>query len=194
MQTSEKKTVFITSRMVMEDILNDSSAAGTKLLQDKCVVISIYGNSYFGMDCGRPNILFTEEKKQEVIGKSGVKDVLNLCFGDYTPNDRDLDNEKLFSESQAKQVVEFVDKYKDEVEMFILHCDAGVSRSGAVGTFIQRYLELDEMELFKMNPYIAPNHFVLNILLEVSGMAEKRRREQFKLFMGETYAEKKGWV
>lgn len=178
----------------MEDILNDSSIPGTKLLQNKCIIISIYGNSYFGYDCGKPNILFTEDKKQEVIGKTGVKDVLNLCFGDYTPDDKDLDNEKLFSEGQAKQVVEFVDKYKDEVEMFILHCDAGVSRSGAIGTFIQRYLEIEEDGFKKMNPYIHPNHFVLNILLEVSGMAEKRRREQFKLFMGETYADRKGWV
>jgi hypothetical protein len=129
MQTSEKKTVFITSRMVMEDILNDYSIPGTKLLQNNCVIISIFGNTYFGFDCGKPNILFTEEKKREVIGKSCVKDVLNICFGDYTPEDKNLENEKLFHEGQAKQVVEFVDRYKDEVEMFIVHCDAGVRKS-----------------------------------------------------------------
>jgi predicted protein tyrosine phosphatase len=78
--------------------------------------------------------------------------------------------------------------------MFVLHCDAGVSRSGAVGTFIQRYLEIEEEGFKKLNPYIHPNHFVLNILMEVSGMAEKRRREQWDLFMGKTYAEKKGWT
>lgn len=186
--------VKILSRLQIEELIWSLSPNSIEPLRKSCVVISIFGTTYFGYDCEGPNILFTEERKRQLLGISGVKDVLNLCFGDYTPNDKDLDGEKLFSESQAKQVIEFVDKYKNEVEMFVIHCDAGVSRSGAVGTFISRYLELDEAELLKMNPYIQPNHFVLNTLLEVSGIAEKRRKEQFKLFMGETYAEKKGWV
>lgn len=202
MQTSDEtegKAILVVSRTKMEYIVASAFEPNINkvhLLKNNCVIISIFGNSYFGLDCGGPNTLFTNDMKEELLKVSEVKDILNLNFGDYTSDDKDTENETLFSEKQAKDIVEFVDKYKDEVDLFVVHCDAGMSRSGAVGTFLQRYLDVNEKSFKQLNPQITPNHMVLNMLMEVSGLKKKREMEQYKLFIeqrGGLYADKMGW-
>ena len=41
----------------------------------------------------------------------------------------------VFSEEMAKQIIQFVQDYQD-VETILVHCDAGVSRSRAVGAYL----------------------------------------------------------
>lgn len=41
----------------------------------------------------------------------------------------------VFSEEMAKQIIQFVQDHQD-VEMILVHCDAGVSRSRAVGAYL----------------------------------------------------------
>jgi len=41
----------------------------------------------------------------------------------------------------------------------LVHCDAGISRSGAVATFASNYLNIDFQD-----EYIKPNPYVLRIL------------------------------
>jgi len=90
---------------------------------------------------------------------------ISLMFGDYGFHE-DLDGH--MTEDQAKELVSFIDDNKEC--SFIVHCDAGVSRSGAVGTFICRYLR-HSLESFKIvNPNILPNDYVLDMLQEVSGL------------------------
>jgi predicted protein tyrosine phosphatase len=48
----------------------------------------------------------------------------------------------LFDESVAKQVIHFVEGLPEEVEHLIVHCHAGVSRSGAVAKFIAEMKDL----------------------------------------------------
>ncbi len=71
---------------------------------------------------------------------------------------------KLFSNKQAKMVVNFVDKYKNIADGCLIHCSAGVSRSGAIATFINEYLNRDNEQFLLDNPHIYPNQFVLNLL------------------------------
>jgi predicted protein tyrosine phosphatase len=64
---------------------------------------------------------------------------------------------------QAKQIIDFIEANKDK-EICIVHCAAGISRSGAVGTFIND-LYGEPYEVFRMiNPYIHPNSHVLSTL------------------------------
>lgn len=72
---------------------------------------------------------------------------------------------KAFTEEQAKQVVEFIDRNKDK--NFIVHCAAGISRSGAVGRFISDYLGTDKDRFKNMNPHILPNSHVSRLLHKV---------------------------
>lgn len=96
--------------------------------------------------------------------KDNHENVLNLFFDDVT---EDLYNDdflicKAMTEDDAKKIIEFIDRNKDR--NFIVHCSAGISRSGAVGTFITEYLEKDYKLFKEHNKHISPNHMVLSML------------------------------
>ena len=92
--------------------------------------------------------------------------VLRLWFDDVE-HDLELsptnkESCRAFSQEQGKQVREFIDNNKDKD--FLVHCSAGISRSGAVGRFIVDYLQGDREYFEKNNPHIHPNGRVSRIL------------------------------
>lgn len=119
-------------------------------------------------------IVFTDEK----IQKFGLpKDqILNLIFGDITPKiykrivaeahrkGKNVEDIDVFSKRHAEQLVKFINRLKDRIELFVVHCDAGISRSGAVGTWLCDYLRLDYNEFKRENPHILPNQHILDVL------------------------------
>lgn len=62
---------------------------------------------------------------------------------------------KAFSVEQAKQTFDFINENYEKD--FIVHCSAGISRSGAIGAFITDYFDWDRVKFEKNNPYIHPN-------------------------------------
>lgn len=71
---------------------------------------------------------------------------------------------RLFNEDQAKEIKEFVDKYKNEVDMIVSQCHAGISRSSAVAAALADYLQLgDSNDYFESNKY-CPNYYVYDVL------------------------------
>lgn len=70
---------------------------------------------------------------------------------------------KAFNIHQARELFQFIKKHKDK-ELCVLHCTAGVSRSGAVGTFINDYVGGNWNELMRKNPSIIPNTHVYKLL------------------------------
>jgi predicted protein tyrosine phosphatase len=91
--------------------------------------------------------------------------VLSLCFADITPNDEKAIKAgyTLFNEDLADQIVTFVERYKDS-EAWLVHCDAGISRSGAIGLWITRRLQLNEEYFWQRHPCIRPNYWILSLL------------------------------
>jgi predicted protein tyrosine phosphatase len=94
--------------------------------------------------------------------------VLSLMFHDTT-------NEKsglvVFTEEMAEDVKSYLDNNIDPKKNLIVHCFAGICRSGAVATFANEYLydkgfiTDDEREQFSLNnPTIHPNSLVLALL------------------------------
>lgn len=83
---------------------------------------------------------------------------------------------KAFTEKQAKELFEFILKHGDK-ESCIVHCAAGISRSGAVGTFVNDYFKGDFFEFKKINPRIHPNGLVLRLLKKAA--AEYEMDKQF---------------
>lgn len=69
------------------------------------------------------------------------------------------------SENELQRIVEFVNKHKDK-SVYMVHCSAGISRSGAVATFIkEKFLsEVDKEKFMKENKFIQPNLYILNRL------------------------------
>ena len=119
-------------------------------------IISIFSkNSYSPIDVDRFNIL-------------------KLEFDDVTEKDQ-IDDVIHFNKDHAKQIVNFIKPINDDGRrIFYVHCDAGVSRSGAVGYMLNewfnKYIELKRVdnESFTMNNnHIMPNPEVVRILKDI---------------------------
>src|SRR4030042_172796 len=118
------------------------------------------------------------------IKEMGCKKFLSLCFYDASDNEdlSDDDKKMLFSKKQARQIIDFVDKIKDDSDsVILLHCDAGISRSGAVGSFICDYLGLNYKKFLKVNPQVLPNQYVLRLLKEESKIGIREDNSMFNL-------------
>ena len=77
--------------------------------------------------------------------KNNVKHILFLSFDDIEYED----NPKFaMTEDDGKQVANFINKYYDEVDDIIIHCDGGISRSAGVAAAIMRVKEGDDFPVF----------------------------------------------
>ena len=99
--------------------------------------------------------------------KRDHNNVLNLRFDDV---EHDLESSptqkedtRAFTEEQATKLFQFIKKHKDK-ETCIVHCEAGISRSGAVGTFVNGYMQGNWEEFKRLNPHISPNARVERML------------------------------
>ena len=70
---------------------------------------------------------------------------------------------KAFTEEQGRELIDFIDKNRDKSQ-WLVHCTLGISRSGAVGLFINDYLGGDYQTFKRDNPGIVPNVQVTSIL------------------------------
>lgn len=145
--------IFVVPRIYVERQFDKDS----HWIEDKWI-ISIYSNGYYSPLPDRYNVLKLQfddvtEKDLRYEGKLGM----DLLF---------------FNEEQARQIHEFIKGIEDDGEKpFYVHCDAGVSRSGAVGYMLNewfnKYLTLNrnENESFLMNnSHIMPNPLVVRLL------------------------------
>lgn len=87
----------------------------------------------------------------------------------YTPdlkNPGELVQVKAMTEAQAQELYSFI-KSNKEKECIIIHCTAGVSRSGAVATFINDFVSGDWNTFKQQNSSIQPNTHVYKLLEKV---------------------------
>lgn len=100
--------------------------------------------------------------------------VLNLIFEDLEEPESDekrkiyeAEGYVLFNEAHARRILEFIERNKEKYTC-IVHCAAGIARSGAVGEFINDYFG-GSYEAFKtQNPHTLPNPLVLRTLKRVA--------------------------
>ena len=113
--------------------------------------------SYESHDFKTAIISITDTDKADVIFEkneaNGIRAVLRLKFDDV---ERDYKNEHCITKEDAESIVKFVNKNKNKVDKFIVHCEAGVSRSAGVGAAIMKALNGDDWDVFK-NPLKCPN-------------------------------------
>lgn len=93
--------------------------------------------------------------------------VLNLWFDDAEEQipiigqpDQKL---TLFNEDMANTIFEFV-KANENAKGWILHCTAGINRSGAVGGFLADYFGINYLEFKQYNPQVVGNSLVKKLL------------------------------
>jgi predicted protein tyrosine phosphatase len=105
------------------------------------------------------------------INDGGAKPLLSkaenvnvMFFDDTSENELHLSPSLVhFNTENAAEIIQFIEKHSSK-DLFIVHCTMGVSRSGAVGTFINDYFGLDYFQFKRNNPIIQPNQFILSQL------------------------------
>ena len=118
--------------------------------------------------------------RRAIIGDNCPLDVLWLEFNDvddqgrvWTLHGYEVKETKLFSEKEAKEVFEFVNKYKNQVELIICQCEAGISRSSGMAAALCTILgdtEQDSEFWIGQNRY-KPNAHVYRTMLEAANMS-----------------------
>lgn len=99
--------------------------------------------------------------------------ILKLEFDDVAERDISSCSKDciFFNEKHAQQIHEFIKGIPFSKRPFYIHCDAGISRSGAVGYMLNewfnKYLssnEIDNDNFLKHNAHIMPNPLVVRLL------------------------------
>lgn len=127
--------------------------------------------------------------KEQKLKQINCEKILSLDFSDLTEKQyEEVKNSeqqkfkeefKLFSDEQSRFIINFVSQIKSDksYKALVVHCSAGISRSGAVGLWASRFLNLKENDFWFHNPTVYPNSYILDKLLKMSGM--KNNYEDF---------------
>lgn len=105
-----------------------------------------------------------------IISKeNGVRDILRLKFNDEELRIHtrygDKENADAITLEQAEQIAVFVKRWVAKVDIMIIHCEAGVSRSAGCAGAILKYFYNDDTQIFN-NSYYCPNMSVYRMVIE----------------------------
>jgi predicted protein tyrosine phosphatase len=84
-----------------------------------------------------------------------TRGVLRLSFSDIdqefrSPLGEDPDDTRvLFSSEHGRQVIDFIEERWEHIQVVIVHCDAGMSRSPAVAAALEKLFNQDDALYFK---------------------------------------------
>lgn len=73
---------------------------------------------------------------------------------------------EVISDEQLKEIYDYIVSHKD-FDYFIVHCSAGISRSGAVGSFANDMFGESYSEFKSRNKWISPNTYIIRKLNEL---------------------------
>lgn len=100
------------------------------------------------------------DKKPRFQLCSRLKGVCYVWFDDVEKTD---DRYIAISQKEAKQIADFIKTVIDEIDIMVVHCLAGRSRSSAVAAAIFKWKYNDDSEIFKQ---YTPNMKVYRMVLE----------------------------
>ena len=113
------------------------------------------------------------DPEEEPIFEEDTERIITLKFHDLDPQwpvDPERDPRPsyvLMNADHAQQIVAHVLKFHEHPERWecLVHCMAGVSRSGAVATFVQRLAGVPAEHFLTQNAGLHPNGYVLKLLM-----------------------------
>ena len=114
------------------------------------------------------------EKVAAVITSSYEVDVCKLEAIEYKiifdfADTKEKNHPQSFRRLHAEKIKEFLENLPNDIEKLYVCCDSGESRSTAMAAAITRYLNGDEMKIWK-NPKYHPNPLVFCVLTRVLGV------------------------
>lgn len=164
--------IHIYPRYTVERLLDRPETIPTSYVEGGWALISVYTE---------PQELLLTDAHVELLKTKNCSVTMTEQFYDIFPET--LENEgfverfpnavrSLFNETQAKHIYDFLVELNklDNVKTLVVHCDAGISRSGAIGAFATDLYKKDYMDYMATNPNVMPNYFVYKTLCKVSGL------------------------
>ena len=94
-----------------------------------------------------------------VLSEDQREGLLQLAFADTA----DPERPDSFTSSLAAELLDFVDKMWDRVEVLLVHCEAGLSRSPGVAAALSRIYYGDDGPWFE---YDFPNSLIYQLLID----------------------------
>lgn len=80
-----------------------------------------------------------------------LKGVLELAFDDV-----EWPSKRAISEADALKIIRFCEAMKDKIDLIVVHCEAGISRSAGVCAALMKIFNNDDMPIFN-NARYCPN-------------------------------------
>ncbi len=100
-----------------------------------------------------------------------IADVLHISFYDTVEEERNA-----IQLSDGSKIAEFFEKYKNSVEVFVIHCTEGISRSAGVCAAILRHYKGRDHEIFEDDKYM-PNHRCYRMMIKAFNEIREKRNE-----------------
>lgn len=136
-----------------------------------------------------------EEIKNPFQKRGNCLATLNLAFSDCTPAVK-IEGTTLMTKEDAQRIHDFVENLPKEVELLIIHCHAGHSRSVAIGDAILFVKEGIKKAIYE-SEVVSPNKYIYYTLLETYGMENQywkvwyeKEKKTFKGLKSPSKAEK----
>lgn len=85
----------------------------------------------------------------------------------------EIPEDKIFNSTHVKEILEFVFKHLNEIELIVCQCDMGLSRSAAVAAALSKILNGNDEEFFE-SPYI-PNKLIYKTILDEYQNSQKAK-------------------
>ncbi len=130
-------------------------------------VRSAYNAALFRCDRPWAAISITTEGDFPVLSGGNRQGLLQLAFADTADSDRP----DAFTTVLATELLDFVAEVWDRVEVLLIHCEAGLSRSPGVAASLSQIYYGDDGRWFE---YDFPNALVYHLLVE----GHKRRASE----------------
>lgn len=172
------RSVKIMPRMAIHSMANEDyyalSAYHSLPASDRIRLISINGSDEPPLDDNQISVL--KSKYKFISVDSYVFDDKGGGIWEAIIKRKGLDREKSvpFDGDMAISIMSKIDIFNesDSDELLVVHCHAGISRSGAIGSIVAFYLNLDNEEFKDMNPNIDPNKHIMRVMLKEIGRSE----------------------
>ena len=149
-----KKTHAI-PRSWAKSILSGDDQPAKLTLDTPWALISIHGSDESRL----------KDEIEDLRPPENMLDSLFICFDDVIPLYGEVDeNFTYFNRDMARRIISFLKAVEDKVEVVVVNCNAGVSRSGAVCVFIVEEYGLDRGLFFREHPQVMGNALVLEVL------------------------------
>lgn len=113
------------------------------------------------------SITNSQDEEAVISDKENQKAILRLKFDDIGSPQKDL---VLFNEGHAEQILAFVNEWKKEVKVIVVHCEAGISRSAGVAVALALFLGEDDTPYYA--PPLYPNSHVKSTIMRAIMKAE----------------------